>query len=40
MKEEIDLITVSGIEPKELNKRISIEAREWFMKRLDSIAGI
>lgn len=40
MKEEFDLIAESGFEPKQLNGRISKEAREWFMKRLDEEAGI
>ena len=40
MKEEMDLITESGIEPKELNGRISKEARTWFMQKLDEISGL
>lgn len=36
MKEDIDLIVESGLEPKDINKDVSIIARKYLMERLDS----
>lgn len=40
MKEELDVIVAAGLEPKEINKKISVVARTWFMEQLDKESGL
>lgn len=40
MKEELDIMTELGLEPKEINSKISKVARDWFMDKLDEEAGL
>jgi len=37
IKEELDTLIENNLEPKEVNKHISNEARKWFFKYLDTI---
>ncbi len=37
MEEEIDILANKNLEPKEVNKYISIVARRWFMEQLNKI---
>ncbi len=39
-KEEMDVMSENGLEPKDVNKHISTKARQWFMAYLDQEAGI
>ena len=40
MKEELDILAEKELEPKEVNSKISLVARRWFMEELDKDAGI
>jgi hypothetical protein len=40
IKEEIDTIIESGLEPKEVGKQISTIARLWFMEQLNANVGL
>lgn len=40
MKEELDIMTEKGLEPKEVNSKISKVARDWFMNQLDEEVGL
>lgn len=40
MKEEADVMKDRGLEPKEVNGKISQVARQWFMEQLDKEAGL
>ena len=40
ISEESDTMAENGLEPKEGNKKIRDASRAWFMKYLDSDAGI
>ena len=40
IKEEIDTIIKSGLEPKEVGKQISTVARLWFMEQLNKNVGL
>jgi len=39
-KEEVDTMAQNGLEPKDVNKHISIKVRNWFSAYLDKQAGI
>lgn len=34
LKEELDTLIASGLEPKDVNKELSTQARQWFMRKL------
>jgi len=38
--EEADTLVSNGLEPKDVNKKISGQCRNWFMNKLDEIAGL
>ena len=40
MKEESDVLRENGLEPKEVNKYISENARKWFMNRINIGVGL
>ena len=40
MKEESDTLRDNGLEPKDVNRDISIKARKWYMDFLDGQAGL